>query len=59
MDFFRRTDDGRNQVEPGVAQEPLDPFNGMFCGRGLGYRQTMSHRDDAEQRLQDQRPHQC
>ena len=44
MDFFRRTDDGRDQVaagdlevDPGIAQEPIDPFNGMFGGCGLAW----------------------
>ena len=65
MDCFRCTDDGRNQVaagdlevDPGIAQEPIDPFNGMFGGRGLGHRQTMPHRGDAQQRLPDWGPHQ-
>ncbi len=60
MDFFRRTDDGRDQVaagdlevDPGIAQEPIDPFHGMLGGCGLGHRQTMPHRGDAQQRLPD------
>ncbi len=43
------------KVDSGIAQEPIDPFNGMFGGRGLGHRQTRPH---PEQRLPAQCPRQ-
>ena len=65
MDFFCRTEDGRLQVaagdlevDPGIAQAPIDPFDRMFGGRSMGHRQTMPHRGDAQQRLPDWGPHQ-